>query len=161
MSSHKTDQWYPKALNFDDLQTFTTTPKRVSKLSDDAINALLGGAGGIRWVTAGSKSTFYRMTSTPWYSDHGTKNSCNYDKKFFDAYSAPATEPTWSNLGRSACGGAWVQTSGFLTLSGIHITSDKHKGAFNGAWEQNGYVYVRSTGVWTLHLTVSHLFEYF
>ena len=63
----KVDQWKPETLYPWDVATFTTASSRVSKLSDAEMK------GGTRWVTANAKSTLYRMTDIPWYSNHGVK----------------------------------------------------------------------------------------
>ena len=79
IASSRKGHWNTKAVSPQDLAKFTKTPSRVSKLSDAEINALLG-KGGTRWVRAGSKQTFYRMTDSPWYSDHGAKSGCGYKR---------------------------------------------------------------------------------
>ena len=137
------DHWNPAALYPEDLSKFTTSPKRASKLTDAEINALLG-KGGIRWVTAQSKRTFYRMSKDPWYSNHGIKNSCGYKRTFYDAWAEAGKNPTWkTTMKYIACGG--VQDGGsWGALSGIHVNPPTHKGAYDGGWSRNGYVYVRS-----------------
>lgn len=145
MKSDKADQWDPKALYPEDLASFTTTPGRVSKLSDAEINALLG-KGATRWVTANDVRTFYRMTSRPWTSNHGKANTCSYKADFYDARADPATKPKWktSRL-HIACGGIHDGKS-WGALSGIHTSAKTHLGAYsrNKGWNQNGYVFVRS-----------------
>ena len=92
IKSDKSDQWNPDALHPEDLAAFTTSPSRVSKLSDDEINALLG-KGGTRWVTSGNERSFYRMSDRPWYSNHSEKNSCSYKRDFYDAWAEAAAKP--------------------------------------------------------------------
>ena len=144
VKSDKSDQWNPLALYPEDLATFTTSPSRVSKLSDAEINALLG-TGGTRWVTAGTKGTFYRMTDRPWYSDHGVKDTCAYKRDFHDAMAVPSTKPVWeTSLTYTGCGGAH-DGKDWGALSGMHAKSNRYTGAFRvSKWKQNGYVFVRS-----------------
>ena len=143
----KDDQWKPEALYPQDLATFTTAPSRVSKLSDAEINALLG-KGGTRWVTANAKSTFYRMTDSAWYSNHGVKNTCGYKRNFHDAWAEPATNPVWQTSIKYIGCGAIHDGKTWNAVSGIHISgSNNQKGAHDGAWGKNGYVYARSQGL--------------
>ena len=149
LKSNKYGQWNPDALHPEDLATLTKSPSRVSKLSDDDINALLG-KGGTRWVTAGDKGHFYRMTDSPWYSNHGkNEGTCNYKRDFTDAMAVPSTTPVWdTTLSYVGCGGAH-DGSNWGTLSGIHEKSshsENHKGAYALPirWGQNGHVFVRS-----------------
>ena len=145
LKGDKYDQWNPDALHPEDLATLTKSPSRVSKLSDDDINALLG-KGGTRWVTAGTKGTFYRMSDQPWYSDHGEKDTCEYKRDFHDAMAVPSTKPVWqTSLKYIGCGGGHDGTS-WGSLSGFHHKSSQYKGAYSIPiqWNQPGYVYVRS-----------------
>ena len=134
-----------KAVSFTDLAKFTKTPSRVSKLPDAEINALLG-EGGTRWVTAGSKTTFYRMTDSPWYSDHGVKSGCSYKRDFYDAWAEPSANPVWqTSIKYIGCGGIH-DGKAFQALSGVHSSEGAQSGAYDGNWEKNGYVYARSYG---------------
>ena len=144
--SDSSDQWNPAALNPEDLSKFTTAPSRASKLPDAEINALLG-KGGTRWVTAQTTRTFYRMSESPWYSNHGKSNSCGYKRAFYDAWAEAATKPTWkTTMKYVACGGINDGTK-WGALSGIHVNPASYRGAYaqtQGGWNRNGYVYVRS-----------------
>ena len=146
IKSDRADQWKPAALYPGDLARFTTRPSRVSKLSDAEINALLG-RGGTRWLTAGAKQTFYRMTDKPWFSNHGRPKSCGYKRNFHDAWAEPSTKPTWNMTAKYvACGGIYTGKT-WLALSGIHTSQPGSTlGAFDPqkGWKQNGYVFVRS-----------------
>ena len=138
----------PAAVNPQDLTKFTKTPSRGSKLPDADINALLG-KGGTRWVTAGSKKTFYRMTDRPWYSNHGSKATCEYKRDFFDAWAEPSANPVWqTSIVYIGCGGIH-DGKAWQTLSGIHSSegSLQYTGAYDVNWKKNGYVYVRSSGL--------------
>ena len=144
IKSDKSDQWNPDALYPEDLAAFTTSPNRVSKLSDDEINALLG-KGGTRWATAANQRTFYRMTDSPWYSNHGDKGSCNYKRNFYDAWAEPSANPVWqTSIQYISCGGIY-DGKVYHALSGSHAQDSIFQGAFNGAnenkWSQNGYVF--------------------
>ena len=147
LKNDKIDQWKPEALHPEDLATFTTSPSRVSKLPDAEINALLG-KGGIRWVTAGSKKTFYRMTDKPWYSNHGAKSGCSYKRDFYDAMAEAAAKPVWQTAAQYIGCGSIFDGKKWGALSGGHHSETKLIGAKDGInWNQNGYVYVRSNGL--------------
>ena len=146
IASDKSDQWMPQALYPEDLSKFTTSPSRVSKLSDADINALLG-KGGTRWVTAGDTRTFYRMTSASWFSDHGRPSSCTYKRDFYDAMAVPAPKPVWKTTAKYiACGGI-NDGKTWGALSGRHAIHSNQPGAYDpskNAWKHAGYVFVRS-----------------
>jgi len=142
MKSDKGDQWNPASLYPQDLASFTASPSRVSKLSDDEINAIAG-KGATRWVGTASKKTFYRMTDRPWVSNHGAASSCSYKADFYDARAEAATSPDWKTaVLHIACGGIH-DGSTWGVLSGIHVNPPTHMGAYDGSWNRNGYVYVR------------------
>ena len=169
IKNDKIDQWKPDAVNPEDLAKFTKSPSRVSKLSDAEINVLLG-KGGTRWVTAGSKMTFYRMTDKPWNSNHGytysskkkgkKSTNCKYKRDFYDAWAEPAAKPVWQTaIIYIGCGGIYDGKE-WGAVSGGHISGSTLIGGFDGkAWNQNGFVLVRSHGLCELggHL---YLFAY-
>ena len=149
IKNDKIDQWKPEALNPADLNNVNLMfkPSRVAKLSDAEINALLG-KGGTRWVIAGNKMTFYRMTYKPWNSNHGATSTCAYKRDFYDAWAEPAAQPIWQTTAKYiGCGGIHDGKK-WGALSGGHFNGSTLIGGFDGtAWNQSGFVLVRSNGL--------------
>lgn len=119
----------------------TNEPSRTAKWSDTVINAISPPhTKGIRWVIVGEWGTFYKRSTSKWYSNWGRCNTCSYSTGLYSHWAQPPLkniasedpekfmrwEGSCQNFG--GCGGCHVSGSGWNVLSGINCRDGNHHG---------------------------------